>query len=176
MDIQERNEVRTMMNDIIEPLRGEVLSQSKLTNLSLNNIDSHLEKLNGKVARHEKLINENLPHTTANCPQHTVIQEIHDALLSDDAVAKALKDKEGEELRAKNMATKKINDIWQKIVWVVLIGIALFTLWQNNKNNARKIEDTIKKEIREQEGISKTTRGGYVIFNDAGLRDSIKVR
>lgn len=90
MDTQERTEVREMIIDILGGYHAEMKAQGQLTNLSLNSIDHRLDKLNGAVARHEKTIAENLPHTTANCAQKTVIQEIHDNMISTTAVRKML--------------------------------------------------------------------------------------
>ena len=36
--------------------------------------------------------------------------------------------------------------------------------------------DTLRTEIRNMDGISKTTRNGYVKYNDFGLTDSIKIK
>jgi len=36
--------------------------------------------------------------------------------------------------------------------------------------------DTLRTEIRKMDGISKTTRDGYVKYNDCGLTDSIKIK
>jgi hypothetical protein len=46
--------------------------------------------------------------------------------------------------------------------------------WYNNKNQS-KIEDSVKREIRMQEGVSKVTRGGYVKYNIQGISDSVKL-
>jgi hypothetical protein len=63
------------------------------------------------------------------------------------------------------------------IGFIITIGVAVWTK-ADVKNNGKKVEavqDTLKTEIRMQEGISKVTRGGFVKYNDAGLSDSIKI-
>jgi hypothetical protein len=63
------------------------------------------------------------------------------------------------------------------IGFIITIGVAVWTK-ADVKNNGKKVEavqDTLKTEIRMQEGISKVTRNGYVKYNDAGLSDSVKI-
>ena len=90
MDTEERREVREMFSDMLKSYHSEMIAQGQLTNLSLNSIDHRLDKLNGSVARHEKIIIENLPHTIANCAQKTVIQEIRDNTISIKAMKNML--------------------------------------------------------------------------------------
>lgn len=89
MNAADKKEMRQMIEDLIAPLSKEVLYQGRLTNISLNNIDSHLTKLNGSVARHEKAIVENLPHTIANCPQGETIKELRDTMVTTKAIRTA---------------------------------------------------------------------------------------
>jgi hypothetical protein len=58
-----------------------------------------------------------------------------------------------------------------------MIGLGLLNHSTNNKNIKETIatKDTIRHEIRMQEGVSKVTRGGYVKYNDRGLSDSINI-
>jgi hypothetical protein len=90
MDAQERTEVRNMIHDILAGWHAETVAREELINLSLVNIKDHLGRINGSVAKHEKMINENLPHTTANCAQKATIQEIRDNMISTTAVKKML--------------------------------------------------------------------------------------
>ena len=59
-----------------------------------------------------------------------------------------------------------------KIITIVLscivVAIALWGVYKELANIGTKIDH--------QEGISKTTRSGYVIYNDNGLIDSTKIR
>ncbi len=82
MDSTDRAETRQMIIDLLEPYHRDVMYQARLTNVSLNQIDSHLSKLNGSVSKHEKLINDNLPHTVANCAQKDILQRINDRMIS----------------------------------------------------------------------------------------------
>ena len=83
MDKDERSEVREMITTTLSAWHDSTVEREKLIYASLNNIDSHLDKLNGKVASHEKTILENLPHGIQHCPQANVIQEIHDKMIED---------------------------------------------------------------------------------------------
>jgi hypothetical protein len=53
-------------------------------------IKGRLDKLNGSVARHEKVINENLPHSVAHCPQSGMIDELKKNMVTERAVKKTL--------------------------------------------------------------------------------------
>lgn len=73
---EDRDEIRIMLHEVIDPWQKEVEKRDKLINIALNNIDSHLDKLNGKVAEHEKAINIHLPHTIQHCPQVELINRL----------------------------------------------------------------------------------------------------
>lgn len=53
-------------------------------------IKGRLDKLNGSVARHEKIINENLPHSVNHCPQVKVIENLKDNMVTEKAVKKTI--------------------------------------------------------------------------------------
>ena len=78
----ERNEIRTMLHEVIDPWQSIVDRNDRETNITLNNIDSHLDKLNSKVAEHEKTINVNLPHTIQHCPQNALVQKLENDRLT----------------------------------------------------------------------------------------------
>ena len=67
---------------------------------------------------------------------------------------------------------------------LITIITLLFTAYNSFIGNKKqdivinKVDSTeyiMKKEIRQMEGVSKVTRGGYVPYNDHGLSDSIKI-
>jgi len=61
----------------------------------------------------------------------------------------------------------------------ILVIVAIFTFYGltiNINNKVKNSETTIKEEIRNMEGVSKVTRGGYVRYNNGGLSDSIKIK
>lgn len=76
LDKADRDEIRTMLHDVVDPYMKAAEKRELLLNISLNNIDGHLEKLNDKVAKHEKTINVNLPHTVQHCPQVEIIKKL----------------------------------------------------------------------------------------------------
>lgn len=57
---------------------------------NFHEIKGRLDKLNGSVARHEKIINENLPHSINHCPQVKAIEELQDNMITSKAVKKTL--------------------------------------------------------------------------------------
>jgi len=57
---------------------------------NFHEVKGRLDKLNGSVARHEKVINENLPHSVAHCPQSGMIEELKKNMVTERAVKKTL--------------------------------------------------------------------------------------
>ena len=57
---------------------------------NFHEIKGRLDKVNGSVARHEKVINENLPHTIDHCPQSEVIKDLQDNMITAKAVKKTI--------------------------------------------------------------------------------------
>lgn len=87
----------------------------------------------------------------------------------------------GKEVAEKRAREKSQNNWYRGLTilgLVIVMGIAIWNHFTGKKNIKETIatKDTIRTEIRLQEGISKTTRGGYVRYNDNGLSDSIKIR
>jgi hypothetical protein len=90
MDPVDRAEVREMLLDIISGPLEKINGQYRLVSAQLSNIDIQTTKTNSTVARHDIIINENLPHTTANCPQQDKILEIRDSMISGKAIRKTI--------------------------------------------------------------------------------------
>jgi hypothetical protein len=91
---------------------------------------------------------------------------------------------EGEDVSIKYLEEKQRTDNQNKwfrslsiVGFIIMIGLGLLNHSTNNKNIKETIatKDTIRHEIRMQEGVSKVTRGGYVKYNDRGLSDSINI-
>ncbi len=66
------------------------------------------------------------------------------------------------------------------VMWIktlsLLIAVLVFAFSVYfNFTNGKDVKDTVKREIRMQEGVSKVTRGGYVKYNIQGISDSIKL-
>jgi hypothetical protein len=90
MTKQDRSEVREMIHDILSGWQAATIAREDVTNEALKNINDHLGRINGSVGRHEQKINDNLPHTIANCAQKTTIEEIRDNMISGKAVRNAI--------------------------------------------------------------------------------------
>jgi len=56
----------------------------------LSEFNLHLKELNGSVARHEKIINQNLPHNIAHCPQTETIEDLKKNMVTERAVKKTI--------------------------------------------------------------------------------------
>ncbi len=76
---------------------GELFSDKEYFDRMFASIDDHfiemtkrLDRLNGSVAKHEKIINENLPHNIAHCPQADIIEDLTKNMVSEKAVKKTL--------------------------------------------------------------------------------------
>ena len=82
METGERAEVRDMIHGILAGWNARTEAYMVTTNASLNEVNKHFENLNGSVARHEKIINQNIPHTIAQCPQVDNIKELRDNMVS----------------------------------------------------------------------------------------------
>lgn len=86
MTTRDREEVRTMLEDILTGWRQGYENHISHTNLNLEKIEKHLEKLNGKVAEHEKIIDQNLPHNISHCPQSGTIKNLEDNMITSKAL------------------------------------------------------------------------------------------
>ena len=57
---------------------------------NFHEVKARLDKLNGSVARHEKVINENLPHSIDHCPQVSAIKDLQENIITSKAVKKTI--------------------------------------------------------------------------------------
>jgi hypothetical protein len=151
MEVQERSEVREMIHGILDGWHEASVAREKLIYVSLNNIDSHLEKLNGKVAAHEKTILENLPHSINHCPQTKTIDEIKDAITGAKAVRVAKKE------RASSLI---------KTASFIVAALALCVTAYFGYINSQKGDTTIKKVESLGEPVVINPRGDMVSLPD----------
>jgi uncharacterized protein YoxC len=80
-----------------------------------------------------------------------------------------------------NLLEYKMFKKYPKLGMVLIIVFVILSLVSISKtmkvsNKVDNTEMVLRKAINDQEGVSKTTRGGYVKYNDRGLSDSIKIR
>jgi hypothetical protein len=89
--------------------------------------------------------------------------------------------KEIEAEKAEKLRREKKRDNWYRGLTIAGIAVMIsLGVWNHftgytNKEEIIATKDTLRHEIRMQEGISKVTRNGYVKYNDAGLSDSVKI-
>lgn len=167
MELEERSEIREMIHGILDGWHDASVQREKLIYVSLNNIDSHLEKLNSKVASHEKTILENLPHTINHCPQVKTIEKIKETLTGEEAI--------------RRNKIEKRNNIF-KTVTIVIAGIALcvtaFFGYVNSKKNDKtiqKVENLGDPVIIDKSGKIVGTRGFEIkMYPNDYKKDSIK--
>ena len=86
MNVQDKE----LINEKFTGLTTLMNAQFSAMNTTLEGINDHLVKLNGKVAEHEKIINTHLPHKINDCVQSETIQEIRDSMVSSNAIKKYL--------------------------------------------------------------------------------------
>lgn len=80
---KDREEIRTMLHEVIDPWQTVIDRNDRATNIALNNIDRRLDNLNSKVAKHEEVINKYLPPTASNCPNAAIIKTLETESSSD---------------------------------------------------------------------------------------------
>lgn len=57
---------------------------------NFDKVNQRLDRLNDSVARHEKMINEHLPHSIDHCPQAKVIEGLTENMITSKAVKKTI--------------------------------------------------------------------------------------
>jgi len=57
---------------------------------NFHEVKARLDKLNGSVAKHEKIINEHLPHSIDHCPQVKAIEGLQENMITSKAVKKTI--------------------------------------------------------------------------------------
>lgn len=176
MNAEDRSEARLMIQDTLIPWLKASEDREKNIYLALNNIDSHLDKLNGKVAAHEKTILENLPHGIQHCPQADIIGEMHDAIIR----------KEGENTQKLKTGTRKqatFNNVFTIISTIILFITLVITYILGNKADKRlntKVDDLGKPVVTNPRGEKVNLPDGYSLkmwpndFVDSVKKDSIK--
>jgi hypothetical protein len=90
MTKEERTEIREMIHGMLSGWEANTISREEITNVRLGEISEHLKRINGSVAKHEKIINDNLPHNITHCPQAEKIAELDRNMISDKSVKKTL--------------------------------------------------------------------------------------
>ena len=90
MNVADEKKTRQIFTDLIAPHLVTQASDIKQTNITLLNIEKGIGKLNGTVADHDKIIDENLPHTIVHCSQIETIGKIRDNMISRKAIVSAI--------------------------------------------------------------------------------------
>ena len=100
-----------------------------------------------------------------------IVTELHK-----DSIGEKASGKSASEIRAEKRA--RLNSILKTASFIVAALALCMTAYfsYNSDKKIGKPQDTLTKEIRSQEGVSKVSRGGFVKYNDNGLSDSIKVK
>jgi len=79
-----------MIHGMLSGWEANTISREEITNIRLGEISEHLKRINGTIAKHEKVINENLPHNITHCPQTERIKTLEDNQITTKAVKKTL--------------------------------------------------------------------------------------
>jgi DNA-binding ferritin-like protein len=78
---------------IEEMFRGQTKylhAQFETIHENFDKVNNRLDKLNGKVAEHEKTLNQNIPHTVAHCAQSEVITDLRDNMVTSRGIKKVM--------------------------------------------------------------------------------------
>jgi hypothetical protein len=86
MNVQDKELIEEKFSGLTTLMNAQFSAMST----TLDGINHRLDKLNGKVAEHEKIINRHLPHTMNDCTQVNTIKEIRDNMVSSQNVQKYL--------------------------------------------------------------------------------------
>jgi hypothetical protein len=153
---------RLYLESEFKGLHSLMNAQFDIVHDKLEEIDTRLAKLNGSVAKHEQIINTNLPHNVLNCPQADKIEHIEKVLIGEEAIDKQYK-KDKEERHAVRVRTLMAVGI------AVTIIISLFSFF-SNKTRVTELKtevDMINTPVR--------TRGGTIMWYPSGVViDSLK--
>jgi hypothetical protein len=153
--------------DQFDILSKELERRDFVMQQSLNKIDEHLGRLNGKVAEHEKILNINIPHTIDKCPQNDTIINLHDGMVK----LLAIKDEDH------NKYTRN----WQRTGVIVAIFAVIITAYLGIKNSNKqyaKIREELREDIRISTQPAMISRGGMFydpIDGRTYLFDSVKI-
>jgi RNAse (barnase) inhibitor barstar len=100
LDPDEKKDLKDYMHTCMAGYHAKVDAQNLITNNTLKNIEIHLNNLNGKVAEHERIINEralvvnefenHIEHRFETCPQEKRIRNLEDTNLSTKSVKKVM--------------------------------------------------------------------------------------
>jgi uncharacterized DUF497 family protein len=161
MTTPERTEVREMIHGILSGWQAATIARDDLMNNHLGIISERLDKINGSVAKHEKLITENLPHTILHCTQADSIETIKKVLLKEDIIVDE-KQKEKDELRKtkeekRHKIIQVLNFIGVIIAVFSFITLAVFQVLNYDLNSRTKNDTEIIK--KDMEDTSVNSRG-----------------
>ena len=108
-----------------------------------------------------KIINEKLTDISGT------VKELYDKSIGEKATVKTIRDIKEER--------RTIIVMWIKALSFLIVALGFgFTVYFNF-TNGKDVKDTVTREIRMQEGVSKVTREGYVKYNIQGISDSVKL-
>lgn len=90
MEAHEYEQVRNMIHDTLRGWHAETVAREDVTNAYLKNINEHLSRLNGSVAKHEKDL-YSPDHVLAQCSQAETIKELRDNMITANAIKKYIR-------------------------------------------------------------------------------------
>lgn len=123
MDATERTEVREMIHDVLSGWQAATVAQNDITNTSLKEIKDHLKELNGKVAKHQQIITENLPHNVSHCTQSENIEALKKAVVAKQAFEEGEESATGKQSIADTLAATNRRD--KRFVTFQVIALTL---------------------------------------------------
>ena len=155
MDAKDERIFNLQLKEIHDKL-GEIKELNEKANGRLHQNEVDLEELRLKGVEHIIL-----------CPVKPRVKEIE----SDLSKYKKEIDSDLSEYRM-----IKKHPILAALILIVLVFGSVIMDYLGASHNKETFIELMKQEMRDQVGVSKVTRSGWVHFNDQGLSDSVKVK
>lgn len=131
----DRTEIRDMIHGILSGWHAETVAREDVITISLNGINKRLDKINGTITEHGKIISENLPVTEAHCSKSSTIDELEKAFIGEEAIKKQMQ-------IADNLRRANTKEWWYRVLTMIGILAAItFGILNYNKNN--KVESKV---------------------------------
>lgn len=206
MTREDRTEVKVMLTDIIATPLENINGQLRLITNQVANVEIQTRKTNGGLIDLEKRVSQtekDLITHPINCAvlnkidKIEKIDDINDSIkslaemydrtldaaekavgsvdllkLAEEAKQRSKRESEERERAAEELKARRKRDSWQRVFWIISAVLAFCAIIGTTYWSYK----TLGQKVEQKEGVSKTTRSGYVKYIDEGLIDSLKIK